>query len=722
MNSTPQLLSISGMSCAGCVSRVEGALREVPGVTSATVNFASETASVVGSPSLAQLKSAVALAGYAAERYEWQSLDEQAARARLALLFALGRSSIALLAGGFLMLDMRLGFLPALGNQVFWSGIGGLVLLIMFAAGGHFFSSAFSSLQHKTATMDTLVSLGTGTAWFYSMLVILVPAALPEASRHQFFEAALFILGFVNLGKAFETNARVRASLAIQKLFDLTPAHVVRLVDDTSEVVPLALIERGEMLRIRPGESVPVDGVVESGFSSVDQAMLSGESKAQAVQPGDRVLAGTLNLDGSLTIRSEAVGGETVLGGIINLVAEAQNSKPPIAELIDRISAIFVPAVVMLSVITFFVWLFLGPAPQLSFALVTAMSVLIIACPCALGLAVPMSIMVGLGRAAVKGLLVRNSKVLEPTAKLDLLVVDKTGTLTCGKPVVTSIHDLDAEALSIALALEVRSEHPLADAIRVFCEERSVVEAKLEEFANHPGRGVSARHGNMRVVLGSAALLQDFGVELKVHERHESTVSYLALGDEVLGYFLLEDQLRHDTANVLQELYGQGIEVVMLSGDRQEVVDQIGQSLNIETRIGNCLPQDKVSYVIDQQAQGRIVGMVGDGINDSAALARADVGFAMGLGSDIAKESSDVVLMEGSLNGIVKGIALSKQITRNIRQNLFAAFGYNLVLVPVAAGVVYPITGLLVDPALAGMAMALSSVSVVLNASRLRFT
>ncbi|MCS5572535.1 MAG: heavy metal translocating P-type ATPase [Pseudomonadales bacterium] len=719
MTTAPQLLSIAGMSCAGCVRRVETALNEVPGVTSASVNFASQTAAVLGSSSLDSLLSAVAQAGYSAVLFQPESIREQEEAARSALHLAISRSGIALLGGVLLMLDMHLGLLPGLERQLLWSSIGGLVLLVLLLAGGHFYVAAWTSLRHGTATMDSLISLGTGTAWLYSMLVVLMPELVPEASRHQFFEAALFVIGFVNLGKALETNARSRASVAIQKLFDLTPQYVTRLLNGAEEVVPLEIVQEGDELRVRPGEYLPVDGVVISGISSVDQSMLTGESEAVVVETGGAVCAGTLNIDSSVIVRAEAVGSETVLGGMIRLIAEAQNSKPPIADLVDRISSVFVPAVVGLALLTAALWWFFGPPPQLSFALVTAMSVLIIACPCALGLAIPMSIMVGLGRAANQGLLVRNSEVLERAANIDLLVVDKTGTLTLGEPRVTAMRGLNDESLAIALALESQSEHPLARAIQEFCLGQSIVAADVAGFSNHPGGGVSASLGGETVALGNEVFLQSLGI--KAFPETEGTVSYLVRGDQVVGYFVLEDQVRDDAARLVRELAVHGVDVVMLSGDRPEVAEQVANGVGIATFKGRCLPEDKLDYITEQQAQGRIVGMAGDGINDSAALACADIGFAMGGGTDIAKESADIILLEASLRGIKTGIDLSRSITRNIRQNLVAAFAYNLLLIPVAAGILYPFTGILIDPALAGLAMALSSVSVVFNAGRLRF-
>ena len=719
MNAKPILLSISGMSCAGCVRNVEAALNSVMGVSGATVNFASETAMVRGTADLGSLLSAVAAAGYLAVPYQPLSIEEQEGIVRSALFLAIIRSSAALLLGSALMADMHLGLLPGFEQKLLWLGVGALVLLVMLLAGGHFFVSALTSLRHGTATMDSLISLGTGAAWLYSMLVVVLPEVVPEASRHHFFEAALFVIGFVNLGKALEAHARARASLAIQKLFDLAPKNVTRLSGDAEEVVPLEVIEVGNVLRVRPGESLPVDGVVLSGFSSVDYSMLSGESEPEIVETGETVRAGTLNIDGSLIIRAEAVGGETILGGIIRLVAEAQNSKPPIADLVDRISSVFVPTVLGLAIMTAAWWWVFGPEPQLSFALVTAMSVLIIACPCALGLAIPMSIMVGLGRAAQHGLLVKNSRALGRATKLDLLVIDKTGTLTLGKPRVTTAAGLDDESLAIALALESYSEHPFASAIRDFCRGQSTVSVDVTDFVNHPGGGVSGTFGGEPVALGNKVFLESMGA--KVFPQVEGSTSYMMRRDQVVGYFVLEDQVREEVAALVKEFTVDGIDVAMLSGDKQEVVEQVARDTGIADFRGECLPKDKMDYIATHQARGRIVGMAGDGINDSAALALADIGFAMRGGSDIAKESADVILLGGSLRGIRTAIDLSRSITRNIRQNLFAAFAYNLLLIPVAAGVLYPFTGILINPALAGAAMALSSVSVVLNSGRLRF-
>ena len=715
-----QLLSISGMSCAGCVRNVEDALKEVPGVTSVNVNFASETAVVVGTNSVDNLIAAVADVGYRGEPFKVLSIGEQEGNARSDLYWAISRSFAALLGGAILMLDMYLGFLPEIEEQWLWAAVGVLVMLIMMLAGGHFYKAAWTSLRHGTATMDSLISLGTGTAWIYSMLVILMPEFVPEASRHQFFEAALFVIGFVNLGKGLEANARTRASLAIQKLFDLTPQTVIRLVNDAEELVPLEVVEIGNILRVRPGDYLPVDGIVVGGVTSIDHSILSGESKTELVRIGATVRAGTLNIDGSLTIRAEAVGDETVLGDMIRLVAKAQNSKPPIANLVDEISSVFVPAVMGLALVTAAFWWFFGPAPQLSFALVTAMSVLIIACPCALGLAIPMSVMVGLGRAANDGLLVKNSEALEFIAKLDLLVVDKTGTLTLGKPRVTEVHGLDEKALAIALALETQSEHPLARAIEDFCFQRSISPAEVSDFVNHPGGGVSGTWGDSAVSLGNMVFLRSLGIEV-FPKNGGGTVSYFAQQGEVVGYFVMEDQVREEAADLVHDLALNGVEVAMLSGDGADVTGQVAAITGISNSRGNCLPQDKLDYIAEQQAQGRIVGMAGDGANDAAALALSDVGFAMGGGTDIAKESADVLLLGGTLSGIRTGIDLSRRINTNIRQNLVAAFAYNLILIPVAAGVLYPFEGILIDPALAGLAMAMSSISVVVNAGRLRF-
>ncbi|HIE86582.1 MAG TPA: cadmium-translocating P-type ATPase [Gammaproteobacteria bacterium] len=716
------LLSVNGMSCAGCVRTVEAALKDVPGVQIASVNFAGQTAAVTGETLASSLIRAVNDAGYDARLLGQNSIESQENEAVDLLRRSLFRSSLALAGGSLLMADMWFGLLPSFNMTIVWVAIGIATLACMLIAGGHFFRGALSAARHLSTNMDTLIVLGTGSAWIYSMVVILYPELLPIGSRHQFFEAALFVIGFVNLGKALEMNARSRASLAIQKLFDLTPRFVTLIDGDEERLVPVADVEPGQQLRIRPGENFPVDGFVVDGKSSADESLLTGESLAIPLVKGSGVSAGTLNIDGSLLVEAASVGEETRLAAIRRLVNEAQNSKPPVARLVDQITAVFVPVIILIAGLTFMTWWLVGPEPQLSFAFVTAMSVLIIACPCALGLAVPMSIMVGIGRAATNGLLIRNSEVLQVASTLDIVVLDKTGTLTMGEPEVNTIDGLNAQGLSIVLGLEQQSAHPVAKSIVSVCLGRHITAAEVSSITEYPGGGVVAEFLGDELVLGSLNFLKQRRISGVPEVERIGTVVALAVGSAYVGHFVLSDKVREGARETIQSLLALGVTPVMLTGDRSAIAEVVAEQVGITEIHAEVSPEKKLALIQAFQAAGHKVAMVGDGINDAAALSAADVGFAMGLGSDVALESADVTLRNGSLQGIEQMIRLSRKVLSNVRQNLVAAFGYNILLIPVAAGVLYPFFGLLINPAFAGLAMALSSVTVVFNAGRLRFS
>jgi len=716
------LLSVNGMSCAGCVRTVEAALKDVPGVQIATVNFAGQTAAVTGETPASALIRAVNDAGYDASLLHQNSIESQENEAVDLLRRSLFRSSLALAGGSLLMADMWFGMLPSFDVTIVWVAIGIATLACMLIAGGHFFRGALSAARHLSTTMDTLIVLGTGSAWIYSMVVILYPELLPIGSQHQFFEAALFVIGFVNLGKALEMNARSRASLAIQKLYDLTPRFVTLIDSDEERLVPVADVEPGQQLRIRPGENFPVDGIVVDGKSSADESLLTGESLAIPLLKGSGVSAGTLNIDGSLLVEAASVGEETRLAAIRRLVNEAQNSKPPVARLVDQITAVFVPVIILIAGLTFMTWWLVGPEPPLSFAFVTAMSVLIIACPCALGLAVPMSIMVGIGRAATNGLLIRNSEVLQVASTLDIVVLDKTGTLTMGEPEVNTIDGLNAQDLSIVLGLEQQSAHPVAKSIVSVCLSRHITPAEVSSITEYPGGGVVAEFLGDELVLGSLNFLKQRRISGVPEVDRIGTVVALAVGSAYVGHFVLIDKVREGARETIQSLFAMGVTPVMLTGDRSAIAEVVAEQVGITEIHAEVSPEKKLALIQAFQAAGHKVAMVGDGINDAAALSAADVGFAMGLGSDVALESADVTLRDGSLKGIEQMIRLSRQVLSNVRQNLAAAFGYNILLIPVAAGVLYPFFGLLINPAFAGLAMALSSVTVVFNAGRLRFS
>lgn len=721
----PVQLDVRGMSCASCVNTVEKALGRVPGVVSATVNYADQSAFIMTDGEVDALIVAVRDAGYDAsvrDDHEDASARDQAMRRALVLSFV--KSAVALSVGSALMLGMQLNLLPGADARLFWGATGLVVLGIIVFTGGHFYRGAITAARQLTTTMDTLIALGTGTAWIYSMLIVLAPEVVPVASRHLFFEAAVFIIGFINFGKALEENARGKTSLAIRKLMDLAPANATLLVDGEERLVPAVAINIDDLLRIRPGETVPVDGTVIDGHSSLDESMLTGESVPVEKPVGSNVIAGTTNLYGTIVMRAGQVGADTVLAKMIRLVREAQNSKPAIGRLTDRIAAVFVPVVIVIAICSALVWGTFGPEPRLSYAVVTAMSVLIIACPCALGLAIPMSIMMGIGRAADAGILIKNSDALQGASRLDAVVVDKTGTLTLGKPEVSAVsggeHEL--EMLDIAFGLERLSEHPLAKAVVHYCKDAGARAAEVTDFDIAPGGGVRARRGDEQLAIGNLEFLSSLGMssaELP-GPAMGSTVVYVGRGTEILGFIELFDQLKPGVAEDIARLRQLGVKVFMLTGDNAASAKRVADELQLDDYKANVQPEAKLDHIKRLQADGYHVGMVGDGINDSLALSAANVGFAMGEGTDIAIESADIALLGNDIGGVARSIALSRYILRNIYQNLAGAFGYNLLLIPVAAGVLYPFGGPLISPALAGLAMAASSVTVVLNAGRLR--
>ncbi|MCB1643943.1 MAG: heavy metal translocating P-type ATPase [Pseudomonadales bacterium] len=714
-------LAIDGMSCASCVTAVERALRETPGTTEAVVNFAGESASCETSATLDELLAAVAAAGYSAAEMTGDSIAEKEAQLASAMRGTWQRALVALSAGAVLMGGMMAGLLPDVGQQLFWIPVGTGVLMVMIYAGGRFYRGAWTSARHLTATMDTLVALGTGSAWLYSMLIVLLPDSFSGLARHQYFEAAVLILGFVGLGKGLEANARGRSSLAIRKLLDLQPETVTQVTAGKDREVPLDDIREGDQLRVKPGETVPVDGEIVSGHSAVDESLLTGEPLPREVSVGMTVNAGTSIQQGSIVIRALKVGEQTALGNIIRTVRLAQNSKPMIGRVADQISAVFVPAVILLAMTTAVVWGIFGPAPRLDYVMTTALAVLIVACPCALGLAIPMSVMIGIGRGASAGVLFRNSDALQAASKLDVLVVDKTGTLTEGKPTVVSVHgDTDA-VLTIGLSLEVHSDHPLARAVCDYAREAGAGTKVIDGFSETAGGGVEGTLEGIRVAAGSLRYLQSLGMR-QVREGPDVSGSavWVGRGERILGCLELEDRVKHDTAEALAAIRKLGLKVVMLTGDTADSARKLAQQLQIEEFESGVSPTEKMGRVRTLQKQGYKVGMTGDGINDSLALGAADVGFAMGGGADIAMETADVTLTSDSLMSVVKTLQLSRNTMANIWQNLFFAFIYNAALIPVAAGVLYPVYGLLLNPVYASVAMAASSITVVLNANRIR--
>ena len=599
-----------------------------------------------------------------------------------------------------------------------------------------FFKRAWDSVRRRSLNMFTLIALGTGVAYGYSVLGVLFPETFPKSFQDHhgqaslYFEAASVITVLVLLGQALELRARSKTSAAIRALLHLSPKTARRiLADQTEEDIPLEQVVKGNLLRIRPGEKIPVDGRVEEGSSSADESMITGESIPVEKQKGDPVIGGTLNATGSLIVRAERVGNETLLSGIVRMVSEAQRSRAPIQRLADTVASYFVPAVIAAALLTFAIWNVYGPSPRLTYALLNAVSVLIIACPCALGLATPMSIMVGVGRGAQNGVLIKNAGALEMMEKVNTLVLDKTGTLTEGKPKLTNVYALEKgkedECLLLAASLEKASEHPLAQAILAGVEASKLKAVK--HFKAIPGQGVTGNIDGRFVILGNKKIFETFQVasaellaKAETFQQNGETVIFLAADKSPLGLVSVADTIKTSTLEAVRLLHQEGLQLIMLTGDQRLSAEAVAKKLGIDEVRAEVLPQEKRSVILELQAQGRKVAMAGDGINDAPALAQAEVGIAMGNGTDVAMESAGITLIKGDLRGILKARRLSREVMKNIRQNLFFAFAYNILGIPIAAGILYPIFGILLSPVIASAAMSLSSVSVISNALRLR--
>ncbi|WP_085918304.1 heavy metal translocating P-type ATPase [Halomonas sp. CSM-2] len=727
-------LSISGMTCASCVKSVQKALERTEGVDNASVNFGTHTAQIFGAADQQSLIAAVESVGYGAEpivdmREAERTRSEQEAHDYKRRLKG---SAWSLALAVPLMLSMFVYHPHPMGTgRLFWLVVGLLTLAILAFPGRHFFVNAWKNLKHHQANMDTLVAMGTGTAWLYSMVVVLFAPWLPEVARGIYFEASAMVIGLILLGNAMELKARGRTSDALKRLLDLQ-SRTARVIRDGEErEVDIDAVREGDQIRVRPGERLPVDGDVVEGASHIDESMLTGEPEPVKKGQGDEVSAGTVNGKGGLVYRATRVGADTRLGQITEQVASAQNSRPPIGELADKVSSIFVPSVMIIAVLTALIWFNVGAEPRVIHMLVTATTVLIIACPCALGLATPISTMIGVGKAAEHGVLVRNGDALQTASKLTTLVVDKTGTLTEGKPRVTEAELLGeetAKTLGYIAALERGSEHPLAAALMAYADEHDAEAAGIQDFDSVTGGGVKAQTTDGKsLLLGNARLMENAGVDLSARqenarelEEKARTLVYFALDGQLTALFGISDPLRDDAVAAVKRLQDDGLNVVMLTGDNPHTAAAIARQVGIDDYRAGLLPEDKHADIERRQKAGEVVGMVGDGINDAPALARAHVGFAIGQGTDVAIESAGMTLMRGSLHGVADAIEISRATLRNIKQNLIGAFGYNVLCIPIAAGVLYPLTGTLLSPMIAGAAMSLSSITVVSNANRLR--
>ena len=734
-----EVAPVRGMHCAACVGRVERALTGLPGVERATVNLATEQATVSFDPertSFEALQAAVAAAGYELvpprpDQVPGAALDtEQSAR------HAEQRyEKIKFIVGAVLSVPVLLGGMSHILPWVPTALRNPWLLLILttpvqFWVGWQFHRGFLHDLRYRQASMSTLVSVGTSAAYFFSVAVTLWPHVFPAHSV-TYYDVSAVVITLVVLGRWLEARARGRTSEAIRRLVSLAP-RTARVVRAGAEVdVPTAEVRVGDFVRIRPGERIPVDGVVTEGASTIDESMLTGESLPVEKISESKVYAGTVNRTGSFIFRAAKVGRETALARIVALVAEAQGSRAPIQRLADRVAAIFVPIVLGIAGLTFLAWWLFGPEPAGLFALTNAVAVLVIACPCAMGLATPTAIMVATGRGAERGILIRSAAALELLERVDTVVFDKTGTLTVGRPVVTDVIALpltsEEDVVALAAAAEQGSEHPLGEAIVASAKERGLALPPITAFTTVPGQGIDARASDGHVLLGNRTLMDARGVDVsalvpraQALAAEGKTAVYLALGGRALGLLAVADVLKPEAPDAVAALKRRGLEVIVLTGDARPTAEAVARRAGVEKVLAEVLPEDKAREITGLKAQRHRVAMVGDGINDAPALAQADVGIAMGSGTDVAIEAADVTLVRGDLRSVVGAIDLSRRTISVIKQNLVWAFGYNVVLIPVAAGVLYPLWGVLLSPILAGAAMAFSSVSVVTNSLRLK--
>ena len=718
-NSETQLL-ISGMHCAACVRRVEKALGKVEGVNFASVNLADQTAFVEGNANPQVMIQAVEKMGFGAEMLESEEerRTKQQAQTKAILNHKKWQFTLALIVGFSLMVvGMFIGMMVTERNHLTWFALAFVSLATMYFSGKDFFIGAWKSLQNQAANMDTLVAVSTGMAWLYSFGLLL----FPQEFAHVYFEASVMILGFINLGKFLELKAKQRSSLALEKLLDLAPKQAVIFEEGIAKTIPVKGIKPEMLVQALTGDRLAVDGVLTEGVIWVDESMLTGEALPVEKKVGDKVHAGTLIQDGSGIYKAEQVGSQTALARVINAVRHAQSSKPPLAHLVDKIASIFVPIVVTIAVISCLIWLALGK--DFAFALSVFTTVLIIACPCALGLAIPLSTIAGVARAAEMGVLVKNIDALQASSEIDTLVFDKTGTLTTGEMTVTQFTALqgnESKLLGLAKSLEQQASHPIAKAIVRFAEQAESLE--ISNINVVKGLGITGEWNGQMIKMGNLAFLEldeRLISSLNLQTHNASTQIYLSVNNQLAAVFTLADELRVESKAVIAKFQAEGYQCYMLTGDRKSTAEYFAKVLGLNGVIADVLPEQKAEKIHQLQQQGKIVAMVGDGINDAPALAQAHVGIVMHSGSDIAIETADLSLLRAGLEPIADILPFSTRVLRNMKQSLTGAFFYNVIAIPVAAGVLYPFTGTLLNPMIAAIAMTMSSITVVLNSQRL---
>lgn len=733
-------ISVGGMSCAACVARVERALGGIEGVEKAAVNFATEKAQVIYDPQkvdLEKFKTVIEDAGYqfrGLARAELRDREREDREKELALLKT--KFIVSVILGSLIMvlsMPHYLPFLKKVPHSILFTIVFFLTTPVQFWAGKQFITGAWGAARHGSADMNTLIAVGTLSAFIYSTIATFFPLLFLKSGLNPevYFDSAAMIIALILLGRILEARAKGQTSEAIRKLIGLAPKTARVLRDNLEQDIPVEEVQKGDRILVRPGEKVPVDGRIKEGHSAIDESMLTGESLPVDKNPGDEVIGATLNKSGSFVFEATRIGEETALAQIILLVEQAQGSKAPIQRLADRVAGIFVPIVMGLAVLTFAIWYFWGPSPSLTFAFLNFVAVMIIACPCALGLATPTAIMVGTGKGAEYGILIKGGESLESIHQLTTIVFDKTGTLTKGKMAVTDITTGQGisrkEILALAASVERNSEHPLGEAIVRQAREEDLPLSEIENFQALSGQGVKAQWNGLVILIGNQRLMESQGLDpqpflesaLAVAEQGK-TLMFVARDRKIIGFLALADTLKEHSQEAVKELKEMGLEVIMLTGDNQQTAQAIARQLQLDRVLAEVLPQNKTEEIKKLQAEGKKVAMVGDGINDAPALAQAEVGIAIGTGTDVAMEASDITLIRDDLRSILTAIKLSKKTIQTIRQNLFWAFFYNVLGIPIAAGILYPFWGILLNPILASAAMAFSSVSVISNSLRLR--